>query len=94
MQTDVEQRLVKIEDKIDSLTSTIDRMANQAEQIAALWKKMDKLQDDNIVIQKFQASCPRVSVQDQINRLWTVIWPVVLVLVGVAFKLFHGGMAK
>lgn len=88
-------RLEKIETKIDALSDAVSRMASQAEQIAALWRKMDELQKDNIMIQRFQATCPRAGLQESITRLWTFVWPIVIVLLGVAFRIITiGGGAK
>ena len=74
-----EQRLVKIEEKLDNLTDVVGKMAVQSQQIetlqeniGALWKRIDKLYDDCTVIQRRQASCPRW----QIKTIWTVILSV------------------
>lgn len=74
-----EQRLNKIEEKIDNLTEVVGKMAVQSQQIETLqesisdlWKRTDKLYDNCTTIEKWQASCPR----GQIKTIWTVILSV------------------
>ena len=74
-----EQRLIKIEEKLDNLTTIVSKMAVQSQQIESLqegmgrlWKRMDKMYDNCAVIQQWQASCPRA----EIKTIWTVILAV------------------
>ncbi len=74
-----EQRLNKIEEKLDNLTDIVGKMAVQSQQIATLqegandlWKRMDKMYDNCAILQQWQASCPR----SEIKTIWTVVLSV------------------
>ncbi len=82
-----EQRLNKIEEKLDNLTDIVGKMAVQSQQIESLqenmgglWKRMDKMYDNCAVIQQWQASCPRGEIK--------TIWSVVLSVAGTLGALF------
>lgn len=82
-----EQRLNKIEEKIDNLTEIVGKMAVQSQQIetlqeniSGLWKRMDRVFDTCTVLQNWQASCPRKEIK--------TIWAVMLSVAGTLGLLF------
>jgi butyrate kinase len=82
-------------EKLDSIQSTLQKIAVQDEQIReiqaqqqALWRKLDALAgSDGVIprIQQYQASCPR----KQIQVLWYVVIPLGLSQLALAAKLIE-----
>ena len=94
MATDNE-RLDKIEHKLDRIAETLNVVAVQNEQIGslqiqvnALWHKYDGLTGPDSLLARVsthQASCPR----GQIKYLWMLIVPLSLTILGVGFKILQ-----
>ncbi len=94
---EIENRLEKIEEKIDMIVETMGRMAVQKEQISAMQnnlanmsQRMDRFRADITTLQLWQASCPRVSLnevdkamQSSIRDIWVALLTIGATLVTV-----------
>ena len=94
---DTDQRLTKIENKLDDIASTISKIAVQNErikhlesQVNAVWRKYDdfcKPGGELDKMQKHQASCPRT----QIRWIWITLIPLGISWLAAAYALLQMG---
>jgi hypothetical protein len=93
--TDIEQRLMDIDSKIDRLRVAVESIAVQNVRIMELDKRVDALWNrwDNYAgpqgvldnVRNHQASCPR----NQVRLMWVVLIPMGLTLLGMGITLLR-----
>ena len=94
----IEGRLKILDGKVDNIQQTLSVLAVQNVQITQLkeadtllFKKVDRMGEEVTALRTFQASCPRTgalsNIQASINKLWVLVIPIALALLGVAFRL-------
>jgi len=93
--TDMDKRLENIEDKIDSIRTTLSQIAIQRDRIErleermhAIWTRYDTLIGPDGVLssmKNFQASCPRATVK----WVWVILVPMGLTVLGMGVALMR-----
>ena len=75
-----DDRLERMEGKIDRLVETVATIAVQNQRLVTLerettliFAKLESLTTRLLTIEKFQASCPRDQYRGQINTLWVFV---------------------
>ena len=88
---DQADRLAKIEQVISVIAVQNEKILNLQSQVSSLWNKYDDaFGPDGVVnqVKNFQASCPRESIKDALNRQWVIIGLLATTVVGIALKTF------
>ncbi len=95
MATDIEQRLIDIDSKIDRLRVAVESIAVQNvrileldKRVDALWNRWDAYAGPKGVlddVRSHQASCPR----NQVRWMWATLIPMGLTLVGMGIALLR-----
>lgn len=91
-------RLINIENKLESIQKTLNTLAVQSEQISTiqiqmsvLWKKYDTLIEpkDGVILklQTFQAACPKEIFRSHVKWIWITLIPLLLTQIGIAVEL-------
>lgn len=89
------EKLTAMEKKVDRMENAISIMADQGIRIEYLTQQADRMwrwtsssEEKVSNIEKFQASCPRVSIKETLNRQWVIIGLLATTVVGVALRVF------
>ena len=79
-----DQRLVRIEEKLDKMSEAIVSLARMEERMITLFKRMDVYDDKQ---SQLEEKLQQVEVK-QASALWTerIVWAVVLAIISWAFR--------
>ena len=98
----IEKRFDQLDEKLDTINTTLGKMAIQGEQIKTLQfnqdvilRKYDKLSEDLRMLQQFQASCPRADIRERFDMIkdkfmwvWVFLIPMAGSLLVMSYNLF------
>ena len=92
-----EDRLTRMEGKIDEIAKAVAIIAVQNQRLLTLEKdtvllftKVDSVSEKVEAVRQFQASCPRDSYRGQVNVLWGFVSAIILALIAVVVRTFKG----